>query len=105
MTFGVHGLKFVAIEKVGGGSALSEEEPVAAGGTKGATLVQEGAEGSDAGAGSDHDDGSISVFRQAKLSVRLNVDGQTIAGGGAVGEQGRADAAAVAVVRTIADDG
>ncbi len=105
MPVGVHGLEFVAVEEVGGGAALSEEEPVASGVAKGAALVQEAAEGRDAGAWADHDDGRVGMLRQAELFVWLNVDGQAVAGGDAIGEQGGADAAAVAVVRTIADDG
>ncbi len=100
-----HGLELVAVEEVGGGAALAEEEPVAAGCAEGAALMQEGAEGGDAGAGADHDDGRVGLFGQAEFLVRLNVDGQALAGSGAVGEEGGADAAAFAVVRAIADDG
>ena len=56
MAVGVHGLEFVLVEEVGGGAALSEEEPVASGVAEGAALVQEAAEGRDAGAWADHDD-------------------------------------------------
>ena len=100
-----HGLELVAVEEVGCGAALAEEEPVLSGGGESAALVQEGAEGCDAGAGADHDDGRIGLLRQAKFFVWLNVDGAAFAGVGAVGEQGGADAAALAVVRAIADDG
>ena len=41
VSVGVHGLKLVAIEKIGGGAALAEEEPVAAGCAEGAALMQE----------------------------------------------------------------
>src|SRR5207248_11497742 len=100
----VHGLEFFLIEKVGGGAAFSEEEPVAAGVAEGSALVQEAAERGNAGSWTDQDDRSIGIFWQAELFVWLNVDGQSVAGGNAIGEQCRADATAVADVRTIAND-
>jgi len=101
----LHGFELFAVEEVGGGAALAEEEPVATGGAKGTALVQEGAEGSDAGARPDHDDGGGGVGGEAESLVGLNVDRQGLTGGGAIGEQGGADATAVAVVRAVADDG
>ncbi len=59
---GDHGLEFIAVEEVGGGGALAEEEPVAASCGEGAALVKKGTEGSDAGAGTDHDDGGVGLF-------------------------------------------
>ena len=76
-----------------------------AGVAESAALVQKGAEGRDAGAGADHDDGRVGLLGQTKFLVGLDVDGQRFAVLRAVGEQGGADAAALAVVRAIANDG
>lgn len=100
-----HPAELVAVEEVGAGAPFVEEEPVATGGGEGAALVEEGAKGSDAGAGADHDDGGGGILREAEFLVRLDVEGEAGAGVKAIGEHGGGDAAALAVVGTIADDG
>ena len=47
----------------------------------------------------------VSAFGQAEFLVRLNVDRQSIARRGAIGEQGGTHSAALAIVRAIANDG
>ena len=66
--------------------------------------MQEGAERSYASAGADHDDRCVTCRRQAKFLVGLDVDRATVAGGGAIGKQGGADATTLTVVRTVADN-
>ena len=105
MAIVLHGFELVAIEEVGGGAAVAEEEPIFAGCAERAALVQEGSEGSDARAGTDHDDGGRSVRGQAEALVGLDVNGQRVAGLLACGEHGGADTAALAVVGAVADDG
>ena len=100
----LHGLEFVAIEEIGGCAAFAEEEPVTASAAENAALVQKGAEGGDAGAWADHDDGRVGLFWETEFLVGLNVDGQAVAGRSAVREQGGADAATLAIVGAIADN-
>ena len=87
------------------GAAVAEEEPVAASGAECAALMQEGTEGSDAGAGADHDDGRGGIGGETEFFVGLNVDGDAGAQRCAFAEHGGADAAAIAIVRVVADDG
>jgi hypothetical protein len=56
MTIRSHGLQFFAIEEIRGGASLSEEEPVPAGSTGGAAMMEECSKGSNTGAGADHYD-------------------------------------------------
>ena len=100
-----HRFKFLAIEKIGGSAALSEEEPVLARRREGTPLVQECAERSDAGAGADHDDRRIGRSGQTELLVGMDVDGTAFAGVSAIGQQRGTDSAALAIVRAIAHHG
>ena len=86
-------------------AALSEEQPVLAGGRERTPLMEKSAEGSDAGTRADHHDGRISRSGQTEFLVWLNVDGPAVTGGSAIGEQRGADAATFTVVRTIANHG
>ncbi len=71
----MHGLELVLVEEVERAALLAEEEPVVAGGAEGLALFEERAEGRDAGAGADHDDGRGGVFGQAEVGVRVQEDG------------------------------
>ena len=82
----VHAGELVFVEEVDGCALFAEEEPVVAGLAGGLALFEEGAEGGDAGAGADHDDGHGGVFGQAEVVVGVEEDGHGGAFGGAVAE-------------------
>ena len=69
----LHAGELVFVEEIGGRALMTEEQPVAAFCFGRHTLVQEGAERRDAGAGTDHDDRRRGIGRQAEGMRLLNV--------------------------------
>jgi hypothetical protein len=100
----LHGQELLFVEKVHGFALFAEEEPVVAFLAGGLTLFEEGAEGSDAGAGADHDDGHGGVFGQAEVVVGVEEDGHGGAFAGAVAEVAAGYPLTVAAVALVADD-
>src|SRR5438105_15701621 len=72
----MHPAKFFLVQEVALRAALAEEEPVASFMPKLPALMQEPAERSDACTWADHNNRCISIYRQSKTLVRLDVDGQ-----------------------------
>ena len=99
----LHGQEVLFVEEVHGFALVAEEEPVVAVLAGGLALLQEGAEGGDAGAGADHDDRHVGVFRQAEDVVGVKEDGYGGAFAGAVAEVAGGYALAVAAVGLVAD--
>jgi hypothetical protein len=102
---GLHGCELFAVEEVGAGTAFAEEEPVSARMAEYLPFVQKTAEGSDAGAGTNHDDRCVGLWGQAKPLVGLNVNWQSFPCWSALGEEGGTDAPAVAVMGAVTYDG
>ncbi len=71
---GLHLGELFFVEEVGGFFLVAEEEPVLAGGAGDLALLEEGAEGRDAGAGADHDDGGVGRGH-VEMFGGLDVDG------------------------------
>jgi hypothetical protein len=99
----VHSLELIFVEVVHGLALFAEEEPVIAFLTGGLAFFEEGAEGGDAGAGADHDDGHRGVFGQAEVVVGVEEDGHRRAFAGAVAEMSGGHPLAVAAVGLVAD--
>ncbi len=98
------GLPFGLIKEVASEVALAEEQPGAAVRAARLALLEEGAIGGDAGAGADHDDRLV-VLRKAELRVGLDVDGQCVLHGAAVGKMGGSDPVPRFAVELVADRG
>ena len=81
---------------------VSEEEPVLPFGSAGRTLFDEGAEGSDPGAGADHDDGRLVVLGEAEVVVVVEEDPDLVPDRDVVGDVARGDPGALAIVGVIA---
>ena len=65
---------FELVEEVVGQALVAEEEPVFAAVAIGGALLHKGAEGGDACACADHDDGGIAVLWQAEVGVGFDKD-------------------------------
>jgi len=101
---GAPGKELVTIEKVLGFALIAEEEPHGPASAAGLLVLEEGAEGRDAGAGADHDNGHIGRGGQAEELVGVDEEGELAAGRGALADVGRADALAGAAVAFVLDD-
>src|SRR5579862_2127600 len=77
-TGGAHRLEFVPVEKVARRTLFAEEKPVPPLRPRGLPILQIRAERSDARAGADHDDGDISVLRQAEALRRMDEHGRAL---------------------------
>ena len=67
---------------------MAKEKPVLAGRARDLPLLQKGAEGRDARAGSDHDDGRQRIGRQGEVMRLLHVELHRRAGRDTIGEKG-----------------
>ena len=97
------GLPFLAIEVIGGGGTVTEEQPVFSLCPGGPSFLHEGPEGSDPGPRTDHDDRSVGAFGQLEILVRMEVAGNALPH--PLGQVGRANAFALAAVTLVAHDG
>ena len=95
---GLEGFDFRLIEVIGGAVGVAEEEPVAAFCAGYLAVFEEGAEGGDAGARADHDEGGVRVFGEAEAFVDVDEGARAGVRSEAVREVGGADAAAFAAV-------
>src|SRR5665213_1896617 len=100
----LHPEELLLVEIVGDGALFAEEEPVVAFVAVDLAVFEERAEGSDARAGTDHDDRSVGVFGQAEGVVLVEEDGHGRANRRAFAEEARADALALGPVGLVADD-
>ena len=67
------GGEFVPVEEIGGGVLISEKEPVSSGMSMFPAVLEEGAKGSDPGAGAHHDDVPIR-WRKVEMAGRLHIN-------------------------------
>ena len=95
--------EFLAVEEIGGGLLVAEEEPVAALCAGGAALLEKGTERRNAGAGPDHDHGDVAAGGRAEGLVRMDEHTDRARGEAALGEEGGTDALAGATVLVVAD--
>lgn len=96
-------LEFVAVEEIRFFVRIAEEEPVAARCVGGLAFFEEGAERGNACAGADHDHVRCAVAGEAESWIVVDENTGFMAVD-AIREEGRADAAAFAPVRLVADD-
>ena len=90
-----------AEEKIGGAALVTEEKPIAAAIFFQRAMLQEGAEGCDAGAGADHDDGGIGALGQAEMA---GLDEDRQGGRGTMGKMAGGDAIPQPAAPLGADD-
>ena len=98
------GLQLLAVEEVGGGFLVTEEEPVLTGRSGGLALLQEGHEGGDAGAGTDHDRVGRGILGHPEMLRGVDED-RHMALVSAVGEESGADPLALAAMALVAHSG
>lgn len=89
-------VQFALITKIGSLVRIAEEQPVAAPGSGGDAFLPESAEGSDAGAGTHHDDGSIPILGKPEILVGMDEHPGVMAGLEAIRHVRGAYAAALA---------
>ena len=71
------GGKFVAIKKVCGGMLVAKKEPVSAGMSVFLSMLEEGPEGGDPGAGTHHDDVAVR-WREMEMAGWLHIDRERV---------------------------
>ena len=98
------GEELVAIEEVLGCALLAEEEPHGPAAAAGLLVLEEGAEGRDAGARANHDDGHVGRGGETEEPIGVNEEGERAAGRGALADVGGADAGAGAAVAFVLND-
>ena len=87
------------IQKIVGIVAFAENQPIPALGAGLNALFDEGAIRRDAGAGANHDDRPVAIYRNSEMPVWLDVDASAVANLAAVGKITRCDALAVLAMR------
>ena len=69
------GLQLLAVEEVGGGFLIAEEEPVLTRGTRCLALLKKGHERGDSRAGADHDCMDRRILGNAEMLGRMDENG------------------------------
>ena len=99
---GLHACELILIEEIVIAMLVAVEQPVASGRLGRPSLVQEGAERRNPGAGTDHDDRDCEVGGQAEGVGLLHIDLDLVPGRDPIGEIGRADSEPPALADIVA---